>query len=87
MSHENVPKFFGELELDPKIVDGLIEMGFEEPTPIQQLAVPLVLAGYDIIGQAQTGTGKTAAFGIPLSQKIDFKRRGVQAIIITPTRN
>ncbi|MDO7787452.1 DEAD/DEAH box helicase [Desulforamulus aquiferis] len=86
MSHENVPKFFGELELDPKIVDGLIEMGFEEPTPIQQLAVPLVLAGYDIIGQAQTGTGKTAAFGIPLSQKIDFKRRGVQAIIITPTR-
>ncbi len=86
MSHEIVPKFFGELELDPRIVDGLVDMGFEEPTPIQQLAVPLVLSGHDIIGQAQTGTGKTAAFGIPLCQKIDFRMRGVQAIIITPTR-
>lgn len=86
MSYGNTSKFFGDLELDPRIVDGLVDMGFEEPTPIQQLAVPLILSGHDIIGQAQTGTGKTAAFGIPLIQSLDFRKREVQAIIITPTR-
>lgn len=86
MNQERVTKFFGNLELDSCIVQGLVDMGFEEPTPIQQLAVPLVLAGHDIIGQAQTGTGKTAAFGIPLVARLNFRKRGVQAIIITPTR-
>lgn len=86
MSQENVSKLFGDLQLDQRIVDGLIDMGFEEPTPIQQLAVPLVLAGQDIIGQAQTGTGKTAAFGIPLIQRLNFGKRGVQALVVAPTR-
>lgn len=61
-------------------------MGFEEATPIQTLAIPKMMAGSDIIGQAQTGTGKTAAFGIPLLEKIDGKNKSVQAIILCPTR-
>jgi ATP-dependent RNA helicase DeaD len=60
-------------------------MGFEEPTPIQQRAIPLLLEGKDIIGQAQTGTGKTAAFGIPIVEMVNT-RSGVQALIVTPTR-
>ncbi len=76
---------FGNLELDKKIVAALTEMGFEEPSPIQAATIPLVLEGNDVIGQAQTGTGKTAAFGIPLVQSIDdFKH--IQALIMCPTR-
>ncbi|MDY6029730.1 MAG: DEAD/DEAH box helicase [Acidaminococcaceae bacterium] len=78
-------EMFGELELDKKIVGALTEMGFEEPSPIQAATIPLVLAGDDVIGQAQTGTGKTAAFGIPLVQSID-NFRAIQALIMTPTR-
>ena len=78
-------EMFGELELDKKIVTALTDMGFEEPSPIQAATIPLVLEGNDVIGQAQTGTGKTAAFGIPLVQAItDFKH--IQALIMTPTR-
>ena len=61
-------EMFGNLELDKKIVTALTDMGFEEPSPIQAATIPLVLEGNDVIGQAQTGTGKTAAFGIPLVQ-------------------
>ncbi|MCL4442234.1 MAG: DEAD/DEAH box helicase [Firmicutes bacterium] len=86
MNHRKETKLFGELEISKRIVDGLIEMGFEEPTPIQQLAVPQVLAGHDIIGQAQTGTGKTAAFSIPLIERLDFRIKEIQAVIVTPTR-
>lgn len=76
---------FGNLELDKRIVAAVKDMGFEEPSPIQAATIPLVLAGYDVIGQAQTGTGKTAAFGIPLVQGIDdFKH--IQGLIMTPTR-
>ena len=64
-------EMFGQLELDKKIVQALTDMGFEEPSPIQAATIPLVLDGNDVIGQAQTGTGKTAAFGIPLVQSID----------------
>ncbi|MBR6637194.1 MAG: DEAD/DEAH box helicase, partial [Phascolarctobacterium sp.] len=63
-------EMFGELLLDKKIVAALTEMGFEEPSPIQAATIPLVLEGHDVIGQAQTGTGKTAAFGIPIVQSI-----------------
>ena len=77
-------EMFGNLELDKKIVTALTDMGFEEPSPIQAATIPLVLEGNDVIGQAQTGTGKTAAFGIPLVQAItDFKH--IQALIMTPT--
>lgn len=61
-------------------------MGFEEATPIQEKTIPLGLAGKDLIGQAQTGTGKTAAFGLPMIHKIDQKSNNVQALIIAPTR-
>lgn len=60
--------------------------GFEEPSPIQELTIPLALEGKDIIGQAQTGTGKTAAFGLPTLDKIDTSRHVVQALVIAPTR-
>jgi ATP-dependent RNA helicase DeaD len=61
-------------------------MGFEEPTPIQSLAIPLIQSGRDVTAQAQTGTGKTAAFGIPVIEKIDPSLRAVQAIVLCPTR-
>lgn len=77
---------FDTLGLDPKILRAITEMGFEEPSPIQAKAIPEVMSGHDVIGQAQTGTGKTAAFGIPLLQKIDPKNRKLQAIVLCPTR-
>jgi ATP-dependent RNA helicase DeaD len=77
---------FDELGLEPKLLQAVSEAGFEEATPIQSGTIPLVLAGKDVIGQAQTGTGKTAAFGLPLLQKLDPSKKGVQAIVISPTR-
>jgi ATP-dependent RNA helicase DeaD len=77
---------FTELNLSDEIIKAVSDLGFEEATPIQSLAIPKVMAGLDIIGQAQTGTGKTAAFGIPVLEKIDIKNKNVQAIILCPTR-
>ena len=77
---------FEDLELDAKIMRAINDIGFEAASPIQGQAIPLELQGLDIIGQAQTGTGKTAAFGIPLLQKIDPKNKKPQAIILCPTR-
>lgn len=77
---------FSEFGLDEKIVKSVNRMGFEEATPIQEKTIPLGLAGKDLIGQAQTGTGKTAAFGLPMIHKIDQKSNNVQALIIAPTR-
>ena len=81
----NVQEMFGSLLLDKKIVASLTAMGFEEPSPIQEQTIPLVLVGSVVIGQAQTGTGKTAAFGIPVVQSITDHRH-IQALIMTPTR-
>jgi ATP-dependent RNA helicase DeaD len=77
---------FTELNLSDEIIKAVSDLGFEEATPIQSLAIPKVMAGLDIIGQAQTGTGKTAAFGIPVLEKIDPKNKNVQAVILCPTR-
>lgn len=77
--------FFGELQLSKKILTAITEMGFEEPSPIQSQTIPIALAGKDLIGQAQTGTGKTAAFGIPMMEKITDSRH-IQAMVLTPTR-
>lgn len=77
---------FEELDLLPQIQRAVKEMGFEEASPIQAKAIPVVLSGKDMIGQAQTGTGKTASFGIPLLQKIDPKNKHLQAIVLCPTR-
>lgn len=77
---------FEELGLSPEILKAIKHMGFEEASPIQAKAIPAVREGKDIIGQAQTGTGKTAAFGIPLLEKIDIKSKKLQAIVLCPTR-
>ena len=77
---------FDELNLYPQILRGIQEMGFEEATPIQSKANPIVMEGVDVIGQAQTGTGKTAAFGIPLLMKVNPHDKSTQAIVLCPTR-
>ncbi|MCG0237803.1 MAG: DEAD/DEAH box helicase [Firmicutes bacterium] len=77
---------FKDLGLSDRVLRALEDMGFEEPSPIQARAIPLLLAGHDVIGQAQTGTGKTAAFGVPIVERLDPKVRGVQALVLTPTR-
>jgi ATP-dependent RNA helicase DeaD len=77
---------FHDLGLAPEIQQALDELGFEEPTPIQEQAIPELLGGHDVIGQAQTGTGKTAAFGLPLLQYLDPANDEVQAVVLTPTR-
>lgn len=77
---------FEELGLSKEILRGITDMGFEEATPIQSQAIPHVMEGRDVIGQAQTGTGKTAAFGLPLLEKIDPKNKKLQAIVLCPTR-
>ena len=75
-----------EGNIDKRILRAMKEMGFEKLSPIQEQAIPYLLEGNDIIGQAQTGTGKTAAFGVPLIQKIDPNQRTLQAIVLCPTR-
>lgn len=80
-----MPTFY-ELGLSNKVVQATVEMGFEETTPIQQQTIPLVMADRDIIGQAQTGTGKTAAFAIPLVEKIEIETGLVKGLVVTPTR-
>lgn len=77
---------FQELHLSDDILKAVVDMGFEEATPIQTMAIPPMLEGSDISGQAQTGTGKTAAFGIPILEKVEPKDKHVQAIILCPTR-
>lgn len=76
---------FEELGLSQDLLDAVKDMGFEEPSPIQVLAVPALLAGRDAVGQAQTGTGKTAAFGLPILEKV-ISGKGVQALVLCPTR-
>jgi ATP-dependent RNA helicase DeaD len=77
---------FKELGLSPDILTTLDELGYTEPTAIQEQAIPALLGGSDVIGQAQTGTGKTAAFGLPLLQYLDPSSQETQAIVLTPTR-
>src|SRR3954467_13795623 len=77
---------FSELGLKPEILQTLDELGYAEPTPIQAQAIPELLAGHDVIGQAQTGSGKTAAFGLPLLEYLDPGNEETQAIVLTPTR-
>ncbi|MCR5670985.1 MAG: DEAD/DEAH box helicase [Butyrivibrio sp.] len=77
---------YDESGLDERIIRAVTEMGFEYMSPIQKAAIPVMLDGKDIIGQAQTGTGKTAAFGIPLLEKIDPENKHLQAVVLCPTR-
>lgn len=77
---------FNDFGLEPKVLQAITELGFEEPTPIQAKTLPLALEGRDLIGQAQTGTGKTAAFGLPMINKIKVTEEKIVALIMTPTR-
>jgi ATP-dependent RNA helicase DeaD len=77
---------FEDLGLSESTREGLIHLGYERPTPIQEQAIPPLLEGRDVIGQAQTGTGKTAAFGLPMVEYVDPEHTAVQAIVLTPTR-
>jgi ATP-dependent RNA helicase DeaD len=77
---------FGDIELPVTIARAIEKMGFVEPTEVQARAIGPLRAGKDLIGQAQTGTGKTAAFGIPIVEKVDSTARHVQALVLTPTR-
>jgi ATP-dependent RNA helicase DeaD len=77
---------FGGMELPPTIARAIEKMGFTEPTEVQARAIGPLREGKDLIGQAQTGTGKTAAFGIPIVEKVDPSARHVQALVLTPTR-
>ena len=85
---------FSDLNLRPELLKAILELGYTEPTPIQVQAIPLVLAGTDVLGGAQTGTGKTAGFGLPLLQRLlphanasaSPARHPVRALVLTPTR-
>ena len=77
---------FQSLSLTKPVLKALGEIGYEIPTPIQAETIPLMLAQRDVLGQAQTGTGKTAAFALPLLAHIEIKNRSVQVLVLTPTR-
>lgn len=77
---------FADLNLSKELLKAISDLGFEEPSPIQRMAIPPLLAGRDVVGQAQTGTGKTAAFGLPILQGINQRSKKTQALILCPTR-
>lgn len=77
---------FQGIQIDPLIITALSNMGFEEPTPIQEMTIPIAMMGRDVIGLAQTGTGKTAAYGVPLIDKCQTDIERVQGLVIVPTR-
>src|SRR5579862_5635587 len=81
-----MPSTFAELGLSESTLRALQDVGYEAPSPIQEQAIPSLLAGHDVIGQAQTGTGKTAAFGLPIMEYVDPGEDTVQALVLTPTR-
>ncbi|HIO42339.1 MAG TPA: DEAD/DEAH box helicase [Aquifex sp.] len=77
---------FNDFKLSEETLKAIREKGFEKPTPIQEKAIPVLLEGKDLVGQAQTGTGKTAAFGIPVVERVNPKEGTIQALILVPTR-
>ena len=81
-----MPTTFDQLALDKPLLQALNEIGYETPSPIQAQTIPLLLAGHDVIGQAQTGTGKTAAFALPLLSRLDLKQKSPQVLVLAPTR-
>ena len=83
---ESTISSFRELELSPPLIEALNEVGYETPTPIQAQAIPQLLKGLDLLGHAPTGTGKTAAFALPLLSRLDMTSKHVQVMTLTPTR-
>lgn len=87
MSTQNTVQIqFSDLNLKPSLLKSLQEIGYETPSPIQAETIPHLLAGKDLVGQAQTGTGKTAAFALPLLSNLDLKKAGPLVLVLTPTR-
>ena len=83
---EEVLKTFADFDLIPEVLAAVRDVGYETPTPIQLPTIPHLLAGRDVVGQAQTGTGKTAAFALPLLSRLDLRRTDPQILVLTPTR-
>jgi superfamily II DNA/RNA helicase len=79
-------KLFSELGLSPALLKAIHRLGYEKAAPIQSEAIPLIMSGSDVVGQSQTGSGKTAAFGIPAVELVDPHLQAVQVIILCPTR-
>ena len=79
-------KLFSELGLSPALLRAIDRLGYEKAAPIQSEAIPMIMAGNDVIGQSQTGSGKTAAFGIPAVELVEAELRAVQVIVLCPTR-
>ncbi|MEO5853980.1 MAG: DEAD/DEAH box helicase [Nocardioides sp.] len=77
---------FDDLGLDPRVLKAVHEVGYETPSPIQAATIPTLLAGRDVVGLAQTGTGKTAAFALPILSRLDLKQKTPQALVLAPTR-
>ena len=77
---------FGDLPLDENVLRAVFELGYREPTPVQTEVIPLLLQDHDVVGQAQTGTGKTAAFGIPIALRVNPASKQTQAVVLVPTR-
>ena len=77
---------FSQLQLSSNLLQAVTELGYETPSPIQAKSIPLLLEGHDLLGQAQTGTGKTAAFALPALMHIELERRVPQVLVLTPTR-
>jgi ATP-dependent RNA helicase DeaD len=86
MSDEPRAPGFRELGLSPPLLEALAAVGYETPSPIQAQTIPLLLSGSDLLGQAQTGTGKTAAFALPVLARIDLRQASLQALVLVPTR-
>ncbi|MDE2965920.1 MAG: DEAD/DEAH box helicase [Chloroflexota bacterium] len=86
VSPDNWPTAFSALQLSDRMLSALTALNFEEPTPIQEQSIPLLMDGHDVVGQAQTGTGKTVAFGLPAVEVCDPDLGECQAIVLTPTR-
>ena len=80
------PKLFTELGLSPELLKAIDKLGYEQASPIQAAAIPVLLTGKDIVGQSMTGSGKTAAFGVPAVEKVDPNQKAVQVLILCPTR-
>ncbi len=80
------PPTFADLDIDARVLQALSDVGYETPSPIQAATIPPLLEGRDVVGLAQTGTGKTAAFAVPILSRIDTSKKRPQALILAPTR-
>jgi ATP-dependent RNA helicase DeaD len=87
MSQKTLPLTgFDEMNLNPVVLNAVQNAGYKTPTQIQSITIPHIIEGKDMIGQARTGTGKTAAFALPLLSRINLKKRHPQVLVLTPTR-